>query len=138
MEQASNEVMLALGDFQFSIDSAQYQALATSYGWRWAKKDRIGHKPARQFQGVDSSTKKLDILIYPQSKDDLLIMNKLIKLGNKGEPLRLVGGTPTGGADLGLWVIEKLDVAEQHFLTNGIGLEIKGSLNIAEYGDDDN
>lgn len=137
MEHADNEVMLALGDFQFSIDTAQYQGLTTSHSWRWAKKDRVGHKPARQFHGSDSSSKTLDIMIYPQSKSDLLLLDKLKKQGDSGLPHRLIGGTPTGGADLGLWAMEKLDIAEADFLTNGIGLELKATLMIAEWGEDE-
>jgi uncharacterized protein len=136
-DRSNNEVMLALGDFQFSIDTAQYQTLSTSHAWRWQKKDRVGKKPARQFHGPDASSKNLDIMIYPQSKSDLLLLSKLKAIGDKGKPQRLVGGTPSGGADLGLWVIEKLDIAEQYFLTNGIPLEMKGTLMIAEWGEDE-
>jgi len=40
------------------------------------------------------------------------------------------------GADLGLWVIERLDVDENMFMRDGVALEFKGSLSISEYGDD--
>lgn len=124
-ENSNNEVMLALGEFQFSIDTAQYQTLSTSYAWRWQKKDRVGKKPARQFHGPDASSKNLSIVIYPQSKADLLLIQKIADLGDSGLPQRLVGGTPTGGADLGLWVLEKLDTSEEYFMTNGVPLEDK-------------
>ncbi len=137
MSLANNETMLALGDFHFSIETSQYQSLKTNYAWRWKTKERYGNKPARQFHGPAATTKNWDITIYPQRKKDLQIIEQIKTLGDSGQPLRLVGGTPTGGADLGLWVLERLTTDESHFLTNGIPLEIKGSISIAEYGEDD-
>lgn len=137
MEELRNGVMLALGDFLFSVSGAQYQQLSTSMGWRWAKRDRLNRKPAKQFQGPESDSKTLNITIYPQNKTDLYQFDRMKALADKGEPLRLVGGTPTGGADLGLWVIEKLVRTDQYFTDNGIPLEIKGTLTISEYGDDE-
>ena len=128
---------MALGEFQFSIDTVQYQNLSTEYAWRWQQKDRIGKKPARQFHGPNADMKTLSIVIYPETKNDLLLIDSLRNIANKGEPLRLVSGTARGGADLGLWVLEKLSISEQYFLTNGIPLEIKGSIAIAEYGEDE-
>lgn len=137
MEELRNGVMLALGDFLFSVSGAQYQQVSTSMGWRWAKRDRLNRKPAKQFQGPESDSKTLNITIYPQNKTDLYQFDRMKALADKGEPLRLVGGTPTGGADLGLWVIEKLERTDQYFTDNGIPLEIKGTLTISEYGDDE-
>ncbi|EGR2744178.1 phage tail protein [Vibrio parahaemolyticus] len=138
-------VMMALGDFQFSISTAQYQSLKTSRSWRWAKYDRYGRKPGKQYQGPDSSTKNLSITIYPQSKSDLEQFDRIELMASQGEPLRLIAGalkkingqTTGSGLDLGLWVIEKLDTDEAYFLDNGVPLEIKGSLSISEYGDDE-
>ncbi|MGL1407026.1 phage tail protein [Vibrio parahaemolyticus] len=138
-------VMMALGDFQFSMSTAQYQRLKTSMSWRWAKYDRIGRKPGKQYQGPDSDTKSFDIAIYPQSARDLEVMDNLKALGDQGKPKRLIAGAlkringqaKGSGLDLGLWVLEKLDIDEGEFLDNGIALEIKGSLSISEYGDDE-
>ncbi len=138
-------VMMALGDFQFSISTAQYQSLKTSMSWRWAKYDRYGRKPGKQFQGPDSTSKTLNIAIYPQRKSDLEQFTQIEVMASQGEPLRLIAGalkklnglTTGSGLDLGLWVIEKLDTDEAHFLDNGVPLEIKGTLTISEYGDDE-
>lgn len=138
------DVMLALGDFQFGVKTAQYQSLKTSMSWRWAKKDRYGRKPGKQYHGPEASTKALEIAIYPQDKNDLAHFQNIKAMADKGKPLRLVAGGArwindalvSSGADLGLWVIEKLDVDETLFLTDGTALEQKGSLQISEYGDD--
>lgn len=141
MNDIKNGVMLALmgegAEFFFSVSGTQYQTLTTSHGYRWAKRDRLGRKPARQFQGPDGDSKTLNITQYPQNKTDLTAFDRLKALADKGKPVRMVGGTPSGGADLGLWVIEKIDRTDQYFTDNGIPLEIKGTLTLTEYGDDE-
>lgn len=112
--------------------------------WRWAKKDRLGRKAARQFHGADSATKTLEIILYPQDKNDLTRFGKLRDMADVGKPLRLVAGgvswtngaLVSSGADLGLWVIESLEVDESQFMANGTALEQKGNLTISEYGED--
>lgn len=138
-------VMMALGGFQFSVSTTQYQNLKTSKSWRWAKYDRYGRKPGKQFQGADSDSKTFDITIYPQNAADLAIIDRLTAIGNDGTPLRLIAGALRrvngialgSGLDLGLWVMEKLDINENAFIDNGIALEIKATLTISEYGDDE-
>lgn len=137
-------IMMALGDFQFGISTVQYQSLKTSMSWRWAKKDRYGRKPSKQFHGADADTKSLEISIYPEDKTDLLRFRQIKAIADQGKPLRLVAGGSSwvndalvsSGSDLGLWVIEKLDVNESMFMSDGTALEQKGSLMISEYGDD--
>jgi hypothetical protein len=139
-----SDVMMALGSFQFGVRTAEYQSLKTSMSWRWAKKDRYGRKPAQQFHGADAATKSFEITIYPQNAADLGRYQQLKALADKGEPVRLVAGGAkwvngslvSSGADLGLWVIEKLDVDESLFMRDGTALEQKGSLQISEYGED--
>ncbi|MHA6195520.1 phage tail protein [Pseudomonas wadenswilerensis] len=139
------EVMMALGDFRFSVTTAQYQTLSTSMSWRWATKDRYKHKPGKQFHGPGSFTKNLEILVLPQNRADLQRLERLRLMADAGKPLRLVsGGTALvdgqlkrSGADLGLWVIESLSVADEHFMTDGTPLARRGSLSISEYGDDE-
>lgn len=137
-------VMMALGDFQFSISTMQFQSLKTSMSWRWAKMDRVGRKSARQFKGADSKSKSFDVAHYPQDANGLSRFDEIEAIANQGKPIRLVGGAlrkmngqVSGSAlDLGLWVIEKLDLTETQFLDNGMPLEMKGSISISEYGED--
>ncbi len=137
-------VMMALGGFQFSINTMQYQTLKTSMGWRWSKMDRVGRKPARQFNGSEGVSKTFNISHYPQNAEGLTQFDEVQAIADKGEPVRLVGGAlrksdgqVSGAAlDLGLWVIEKLDLTEAQFLDNGLALEMVGSITISEYGED--
>ena len=136
------DVMLALGDFQFGVSTAEYQALRTAHSWRWASMSRFGRKPAKQFHGP---TKTLSVAIYPQTSADLQHFQTLKALADQGKPLRLVSGgsrysdgvlVPVG-ADLGLWCIDALDIDESMFMRDGTALEQKGTITISDYGDDE-
>ena len=137
-------IMMALGSFQFSINTIQYQSLKTSMSWRWTKMDRIGRQPARQYNGPGGSSKTFEIVHYPQDADGLTRFDEIRLLADQGKPIRLVGGAlrktngqvSGTGLDLGLWVIEKLELTETQFLDNGMPLEMKGSITICEYGED--
>lgn len=138
------DVMMALGEFRFSISGPQYQTLQTSMGWRWAKKDRFKRKPGMQYHGPDANTKTLAIAVYPDVARDLAVMGRLKAMGDTGRPVRLIAGgsrwvagvVVPAGTDLGLWVVNKLEVGEQYFMADGTPLEIRGTLTLTEYGED--
>ncbi|PMP51679.1 hypothetical protein BCS83_02345 [Vibrio splendidus] len=129
--------MLALGDFFFSISTVQYQQLQRSKSWTWAKKNRLGRKPAKQFHGPDSDTITLNIAHFPENKAGLLMFSRLAALADQGKPHRLVGSNALGGSDLGLWCIESLEETDTEFTEDGIPLVIKGTLKISEWGEDE-
>ncbi|EIU5460390.1 TPA: phage tail protein [Pseudomonas aeruginosa] len=139
------ETMMSLGDFRFSVRTLEYQTLSTSMAWRWAKKDRYKHKPGKQFHGPDSSSKTLNITVHPENRADVVRLDRLRVMGDAGAPLRLVaGGTvivegepKPSGADLGLWVIESLNIEDEYFLQDGTPLVRRGTLTISEYGEDE-
>ena len=137
MSGLRNGVMLALGDFFFSISTVQYQQLQRSKSWTWAKKNRLGRKPAKQFHGPDSDTITLNIAHFPENKAGLLMFSRLAALGDQGKPHRLVGSNALGGSDLGLWCIESLEETDTEFTEDGIPLVIKGALKISEWGEDE-
>jgi phage protein U len=139
------QVMMALGDFEFSIQTAEYQQLKTSMTWRWAEKARYLRTPAQQYHGPGAVEKTLQIQLFPDSADQLDVFRNIKALADEGQPVRLVAGYARplaahseipGGSDMGLWVITALDVTEEHFLQNGVALQHTGSLTIKEYGED--
>jgi phage protein U len=140
-----SDVMLALGDFQFGVATAEYQGLKTSNSWRWVSMARFGRRPAKQFHGPEASTKTLSVTIYPESKADLAHFQTIKDVADLGEPVRLVSGgsrssdgvVVPAGSDLGLWVIESLDIDESMFMRDGVALEQKGTITISEYGEDE-
>lgn len=136
--------MMALGDLKFGIETAEYQTLQTSMSYRWISKDRVGRRPARQFQGANTITKTLNISIYPQSASDLNLVNSWDQAARQGEPLRMVSGSSriiggvieNAGSDFGLWCIDSITLDESAFMRDGTSLEQKAVLTISQYGED--
>ena len=137
-------IMMALGDFEFSLNTLEYQSLKKAHRWRWVTLARFGRRPAQQFQGPDKSTWTLSIVHYPQNAPGLTQFQRLKSVADTGKPQRLIGGALRQGngevsgsaLDFGLFVVERLDIQESDFLENGIALEQKGTLVISEYGED--
>ena len=75
------EIMMALGEFQFSIQTMQYQSLKKSRSWRWAKLERVGRKPAKQFKGANDETRSFDISHFPQDAKDVVMFDQIAKNG---------------------------------------------------------
>jgi phage protein U len=129
------DVMMAIGDFVFSVDGAAYQKLLTASPMRWEAQERIGRSPALQFIGVDVETIDIEGVIYPgflngstQSLDDLRA------LAAEGEPLELVDGQ---GTAWGRYVIEEVTDTYTFFHSNGVPRKIEFSARLKLYGDDE-
>ena len=131
-----SEVMLALGEYQFSVNSAEYQELERKHAWRWVSHQRVNQKAAQQFQGPDSSEISLKGTIYVETSEDVKQLDKMKAEGDKGEALRLVSGSAALGRDWGLWCLMNLSEVHRHLLPDGTPLKITFSLRLIEYGAD--
>lgn len=128
------EIMMALGDYRFSLSTAAYKDLERTSEWRWAKQERMGRKPARQFNGPDGDSLTLTGTIYPHFRGGLGQINAMRKEADKGKPLILVDGT---GKVWGKWCIVKAHERQSQFLPNGVPLKMDFDLSLEEYGPDD-
>ena len=45
----SNEMMMALGDFRFAINTAAYNSLRRTHEYRWQAQNRLQQRPSQQF-----------------------------------------------------------------------------------------
>lgn len=86
------DVMMGLGEFRFSIDTAAYQSLRRSNEWRWASQPRIGRRPALQAVGVGAHTITLSGFILPHWRGGLKRLDEMRVMGDKMEPLALTDG----------------------------------------------
>lgn len=128
------EVMMALGDYRFSLDTAAYQKLQRSHSYRWSSQERLGRRPARQYMGPGEESIDLDGIIYPTFKGGLGQLEDMREQAGRGEPLTLVDGL---GEVWGTYCIEEIQETRRVFLANGAPRKIEFSLKIARYGDDD-
>lgn len=58
-------VMMRLGIYKFSLDSAAYQELSRAAAYRWARQERIGTNDALQFTGLGPETVDLRGVVFP-------------------------------------------------------------------------
>ncbi|WP_171178673.1 phage tail protein [Ruegeria sp. HKCCD8929] len=124
------DVMLQLGVFQFSIDTATYQRLNRSTEYRWARQPRIGGNDAMQFTGYGPETIEIEGVIYPHFRGGLKQIDKLRTQGSIGIPLPLISGI---GKVLGLWVIEAVTEGQEVFAAQGIPHRQDFSMRMARY-----
>lgn len=127
-------VMMALGEFRFSIGTAAYQSLTRSASFRWSAQERIGRAPALQFMGPGEETIQLEGAIFPQYRGGAGQVEAMRIMAGKGEPLTLVDGR---GRYWGSYVIRQVGEAGSAFLDDGAARKIEFSLELARYGDDD-
>ncbi|EHR7681839.1 phage tail protein [Vibrio cholerae] len=126
------DVMMALGDYRFSIDTAALQNIQEVHAWRWSDHNLAGRKPRSQFIGADLSTLRFKGTIYPHFRGGLGQTDKMKAEGDRGKPLRMIDGL---GKDLGLWTIRSLEVDKSQLFTKGVARKIEFNIELKEYPD---
>lgn len=125
-------VMLKLGDFTFSVDTAAYQQLSRVSEYRWASQDRIGKAPALQPVGLGSDTINMDGTIYPGHRGGTGQLNDMRAEAGKMKPLILVDGR---GFVHGRWAIERVEEGQEVFAHRGAPRKQTFRLQIRKYDD---
>lgn len=125
--------LMALGDYRFSVDTAAYGDLVRTTEYRWARQDRLGRPPARQYLGPGDDTITLKGIVYPAHRGGLGQVDAMRQEAGKGEPLRLVGGT---GVVFGLWAVLRVRERGRAFLEGGAARRIDFEVDLAYYGQD--
>lgn len=105
-------MMLALGDFIFSIETAAYQTLDLSYGVPWVEQGRLGRKAALQLPAVANAEFSLTGIIYPDFKGGHRQLEYLRQIAHEG-PLILITGQ---GKILGKFVILSVEENKAFFI----------------------
>ena len=99
-------MLMALGQFVFSLDTLAYQELKRSNTWRHPSNSRIGARPARQFVGVGDETFALSGWIAPGQVGRYSSLHELRSMGDSGQAFALVSGS---GEVFGQFVLESLN-----------------------------
>lgn len=124
------DVMLQLGGYQFSVDSAAYQELSREAEYRWAAQERIGASDALQFTGYGRETIQLRGVIYPFHKGGLGQLDGMRRQASLGLPLPLISGQ---GSILGLWVVEAVREGQRVFARGGAPRRQEFDLRMRRY-----
>lgn len=126
-------VMLKLGDYRFSVDSAAYQSLNRSMSYRWVAQERLTRCPAQQYIGPGAETISLSGIIYPHYKGGLKQLDTMRREAAKGKALHLSDGF---GGIHGRWVITQIGETQTVFDVSGAPLKQEFQLQLTHYGKD--
>lgn len=123
-------VMMRLGLFKFSLDTAAYQELNRAVSYRWARQERIGTNDALQFTGLGPETVDLRGVVFPLFRGGLDQVGKMRLQASIGIPLPMIDGR---GKVWGLWAIEQINERQSVFMELGAPKKIEFDLRLARY-----
>jgi len=124
-------MMLALGGYFFSVDTAAFQQLDHLRAWNWVEDEVIDQAPNLQFTGAAAETITLEGTIYPQYKGGTLQMEALSLLAGRGVPMLMVSGV---GMVLGFWVIVSIEQKKNKFIGGGQPRRIEFFIHLKRFG----
>jgi len=130
----ATDIMMQLGNFQFSIQTAAYQELRRNAEYRWAELNRIAHRPSLQFVGVGKDEIELRGVILPTFQGGIHQMDILRSYAQKGKTQTLTTGR---GENWGPWCVLAITDEQRQMTFKGTPLRIEFTLRLSYYGPDD-
>ena len=128
----SDQTLLAVGTFVFSVKGPAYESLQRTSSWRWAKQARIGRLPGRQSLGPDDDTIELAGTIITE-RSGYGSLTELRKLMATGDPQLLCDSM---GNVHGKWCIEAVTETQAPIHADGLPKKQSFSLKLSIYGED--
>lgn len=126
----AKRIMLRLGSFKFSLDTAAYQELTRTTNYRWARQERIGTNDALQFTGLGPEAVDLRGVIFPLFRGSDRQIARLRSQASLGFPLPMIDGR---GKVWGLWAVESIGETQSVFMDNGAARRIQFDLRLSRY-----
>lgn len=123
-------IMMRLGVYKFSLDTAAYQELSRTAEYRWARQERIGTNDALQFTGLGPETLELRGVVFPLFRGGLDQVKKMRAQASLGVPLPLIDGL---GKVWGLWALEQISERQSIFMPRGAAKRIEFDLRLSRY-----
>ena len=125
-------MMMALGLFVFSLDTAPYSEFQRQVGWRHPGNSRVGRRPSHQFTGPDDETITLSGKLMPELTGGDLTLAVLELMGDTGDAYTLIEGT---GRFYGQFVIDSLDTKRTYFFQDGAARACDFTLKLTRVDD---
>jgi len=126
-------MMMGLGTFRFSLNTAAYQGFDRTDNYPWVEQTRLGRKPAMQIPAEEATEITLEGVIYPDWRGGLAQIDQMRAAAGRKEPLMLVSGT---GRIFGLYVILSIQEKASIFKARGSPRKQEFTLTLKEYGAD--
>lgn len=125
-------MMLALGRFIFSIETAAYQALDMTYNIPWVEQGRLRRKAALQLPAVANAEFSLTGVVYPDFKGGYRQLEYLRQMAHEGPHILVTDQ----GRILGKFVILSVKEKQSFFHQNGSPKKQEFTVNLREYGEE--
>lgn len=125
-------MMMAFGQFVFSLPTMAYQELQRQTSWRHASNSRVGARPSRQFVGAGDDTLNLSGVLAPELTGGTAALDEVREMANTGAAWPLVDGN---GIVYGQWVIESLNESKSIFMADGTARRIEFQLQLTRVDD---
>ncbi|EHS1279508.1 TPA: phage tail protein [Escherichia coli] len=130
---ADARIMMMLGDFSFSVDTAAYNQLTREASWNWSEQERIGRQSLLQYTGKPGRTVRIEgesHAFFGKTGTDAV--NTLYDIADMAEPQLLVSGE---GDVLGWWVVQDFSDSTDRFLPGGGHRNKHWSMTLKHYAD---
>lgn len=127
-------MLLALGDFAFTIDDVLFDRLRRRRSWRHPANDRVHARAASQFAGPGDDDISIGGVLAPGQLGRADALEDLAAMADTGRAFALVDGE---GFVYGAFVILDLDEDKRHFLADGQALVVDFTLSLRRVDDDE-
>jgi hypothetical protein len=131
-ESGNAPVLLMLGAFKFSLNTAVFQERRRSTEYRWAAIPQFQDVDALQYVGLDD-TMSLPGVVYPDFRGDDQQIERLRAIASLGKPQRLID---SDGSVLGYWVITQVTDTSSFFKADGGARKQEFDVSLRFYGTD--
>jgi phage protein U len=125
-------VLLMLGGFKFSLNTAVFQEMRRLTSWRWPAQERMGQRDALQNTGYGDDTITLPGVIYGDFKGGPYQLDDLRAIGDAIKPVRLISAD---GQILGLWVVLSVEETASNFKQDGTPSKQEFNVSIKKFSD---
>ncbi|NVN02952.1 MULTISPECIES: phage tail protein [Asaia] len=129
---ANAPVMLMLGNFKFSLNTAPFSEITRNTAASWGTVPRFGQYDAMQFTGPGPDTVELPGVIYSEKFGFPASIDQLRSMMMAGKPARLILGD---GSIVGAWVITGIRETKTNFNSAGSARRIEFSVSLTKYAD---
>lgn len=123
-------MLLTLGLFVFGVQSAPFDTISRSNGWRWPSNDRTGADQVYQYTGRDEETISLAGTLMPEFSGGPSNIEQLRTMADAGEPYLMMSGS---GQIYGYYIITDLSENGSYLLADGTAQKIEFSMTLKRY-----
>lgn len=128
-----SKMMMALGDYRFSVETAAYERIQRTNTYRWSALERHGRAPAHQFLGPGEESVTFEGTIYPHFKGGLQQIEAMRQEADKGEALLLIDSS---GIAWGRYCIRRIAETRSQIFGTGHPRKKTFQLELVAYGED--